>query len=129
MKNKTGSAIDTVHTNFSTRFPFTKYDWSIDNELVQRDSIFGWDMYVFDPPIMPGDEFLLQFAGSQERQGFSNSGVNMTVVENGTLIFSSQIMPTFGYDPSRELSQKGQEKNMVLRRSKILCQPMMIQKV
>ena len=115
MKNKTGSAIDTVHTNFSTRFPFTKYDWSIDNELVQRDSIFGWDMYVFDPPIMPGDEFLLQFAGSQERQGFSNSGVNMTVVENGTLIFSSQIMPTFGYDPSRELSQKRTRKKYGLK--------------
>jgi hypothetical protein len=115
MKNKTGSAIDTVHTNFSTRFPFTKYDWSINNELVQRDSIFGWDMYVFDPPIMPGDEFLLQFAGSQKRQGFSNSGVNMTVVENGTLIFSSQIMPTFGYDPSRELSQKRTRKKYGLK--------------
>ena len=72
-------------------------------------------MYVFDPPIMPGDEFLLQFAGTQERQGFSNSGVNMTVVENGTLIFSSQIMPTFGYDPSRELSQKRTRKKYGLK--------------
>ena len=45
MKNKTGSVIDTIHSNFSTNFPYEKYDWSINNQLVQRDSIFGWDMY------------------------------------------------------------------------------------
>ena len=110
MKNKTGSVIDTIHSNFSANFPYEKYDWSINNQLVERDSIFGWDMYVFNPPIMPGDEFFLEFSGQRKRKGFSNSGVDMTVVENGTLIFSSQILPTFGYDPDRELRQKRTRK-------------------
>ena len=118
MKNKTGIMIDTVHSNFSTNFPYSKYEWSIDNELVERDSIFGWDMYVFNPPIMPGDEFFLEFAGERKRKGFSNSGVDMTVVENGTLIFSSQILPTFGYDPDRELRQKRTRKKYDLNEKK-----------
>ena len=110
MKNKTGSVIDTIHSNYSTDFPYTKYDWSIKNELAERDSIFGWDMFVFDPPIMPGDEFLLEFKGERKRKGFTNGGVDRTVVENGTLIFSSQILPAFGYDPDFEIRQKRTRK-------------------
>ena len=110
MKNKTDSNIDTMHSNFSTNFPYNKYEWSIKNELIERDSTYGWDMYVFDPPILPGDEFFLEFEGERKRKGFNNGGVDMTVVENGTLIFSSQILPTFGYDTDRELRQKRTRK-------------------
>ena len=118
MKNKTGSVIDTIHSNYSANFPFAKYDWSIDNELAERDSVYGWSMYVFDPPIMPGDEFFLEFEGERKRKGFSNGGVDMTVVENGTLIFSSQILPTFGYDSDRELRQKRTRKKYGLDEEK-----------
>ena len=110
--------IDTIHSNYSANFPYAKYDWSIDNELAERDSVYGWSMYVFDPPIMPGDEFFLEFEGERKRKGFSNGGVDMTVVENGTLIFSSQILPTFGYDSDRELRQKRTRKKYGLDEEK-----------
>ena len=42
----------------------------------------------------------------------------MTVVENGTLIFSSQILPTFGYDSDRELRQKRTRKKYGLDEEK-----------
>ena len=73
---------------------------------------------MFDPPIMPGDEFFLEFEGERKRKGFSNGGVDMTVVENGTLIFSSQILPTFGYDSDRELRQKRTRKKYGLEEEK-----------
>ena len=91
MKNKTESAIDTIHSNFSPNFPYLQYGWSINNELVFSDSIYGWQMHVFNPPIMPGEEFLLEFKGDRKRKGFNNGGVDMTVIENGTLIFLSLI--------------------------------------
>ena len=118
MKNKTETAIDTIHSNFSPNFPYLQYDWSINNELVLNDSVYGWQMYVFNPPIMPGEEFLLEFKGDRKRKGFNNGGVDMTVIENGTLIFSSQILPTFGYNPDRELSQKRTRKKYGLKEKK-----------
>ena len=55
---------------------------------------------------------LLELFWWRYRRGFTNSGVDMTVLDNGTMIFSSQLFPTFGYSSDRELSQKGLEKNM-----------------
>ncbi len=106
MKNKTDSVIDTVHANFNRRAPYSKYNWSLPNKLVFTDSTYGWDIFVFDPPIEPGEEFSLEFAGQRQRNGFSNNGVNRTVVENGTMIWSVDLFPTFGYNPGLELSGK-----------------------
>ena len=118
LKNKTDNGIDTIHSNFSSRDPYEKYIWSAPNELVDRDSVFGWDTYVFDPPISPGEEISLTFSGSRKRKGFSNSGVDMTVIDNGTMIFSSQLLPTFGYNSDRELSQKRTRKKYGLSEEK-----------
>ena len=65
LKNKTENSIDTIHSNFNARFPYEKYSWSVDNKLVVRDSIFGWDTYVFDHPILPGDEIIFTFSGAR----------------------------------------------------------------
>ena len=118
LENKTDNVIDTIHSNFSSRDPYETYIWSAPNELVDRDSVFGWDTYVFDPPISPGEEISLTFSGSRKRKGFSNSGVDMTVIDNGTMIFSSQLLPTFGYNSDRELSQKRTRKKYGLNEEK-----------
>ena len=110
MKNKTDVVIDTIHSNFNRYVPYSTYKWSRQNEIVFTDSAYGWDIFVFDPPIHPGDEFSLEFAGERKRTGFSNGGVNRTVVENGTMIWSGSIFPTFGYDPGRELRDKRTRK-------------------
>ena len=44
------------------------------------------------------------------RTGFSNGGVDRTVVENGTMIWSGDMFPTFGYNLGRELSDKRTRK-------------------
>ena len=36
------------------------------------------------------------------RTGVSNGGVDRTVVEDGTMIWSGDLFPTFGYNPGRE---------------------------
>ena len=114
MKNKTDVVIDTIHANFRRRSPYSTYEWSRPNEVVHTDSSYGWDMFVFDPPIKPGDEFSLEFAGERKRTGFSNGGVSRTVVENGTMIWSGDLFPTFGYSSGRELSDKRTRKKFDL---------------
>jgi ABC-2 type transport system permease protein len=123
LKNKTENSIDTIHSNFNARFPYEQYSWSADNKLIVRDSIYGWDTYVFDPPILPGDEITLNFSGNRGRKGFTNSGVDMTVLDNGTMIFSSQLFPTFGYSSDRELSQKRTRKKYGLKEDKDPMRP------
>ena len=110
MKNKTTEVIDTVHCNFNLKFPYNKFSWSRSNQIIFTDSTHGWDMFVFDPPILPGEEFSLEFSGLKKRTGFTNSGVDRTVIENGTMIWSAELFPYFGYEPERELSNKRTRK-------------------
>lgn len=110
MKNKSDSIIDTIHANYRRRSPYSTYEWSRPFEVISSDSTYGWDMFVFDPPIQKGDEFTLTFAGSRNRSGFTNSGVNRTVVANGSMIWSGDLFPTFGYASGRELSDKRRRK-------------------
>ena len=110
MKNKTDTIIDTIHSNFNRRAPYTKYEWSRSNELTFTDSAYGWNIFIFDPPILPGDEFSLEFEGIRQRTGFSNSGVSQTVIENGTMIWSGDLFPTFGYNSGLELADKRTRK-------------------
>jgi len=123
LENKTEYAMDTIHSNFNTKFPYKTFEWSVKNKLVARDSTYGWDIYAFDPPIAPGEEISLKFSGHQKRLGFNNSGVDMTVIENGTMIFSSQLLPTFGYNSGRELSQKRTRKKYGLNKEKDPMKP------
>ena len=65
MKNKTNAVIDTIHSNFNRRFPYSIYKWARPYETVFTDSSYGWDMFVFDPSIKPGEEFSLEFSGEK----------------------------------------------------------------
>ena len=47
----------------------------------------------------------------------------MTVLDNGTMIFSSQLFPTFGYSSDRELSQKRTRKKYGLKEDKDPMRP------
>ena len=66
LKNKHNDPIDTIYTAHKD-WMYDKYDWGRPTKIAFYDSTLGWKMYVFDPPIMPGDEFLLQFAGLQSQ--------------------------------------------------------------
>ena len=119
LKNKHDVPIDTIYTA-QKDWMYNEYDWGRPSELVFYDSTLGWKMYAFDPPIQPGDEFTLEFSGERKRKGFRNSGVDLLVVENGTMIQSSSLFPSFGYNGGRELSQKLVRKKYDLEERKKL---------
>jgi ABC-2 type transport system permease protein len=110
MKNKTDEAIDTLHSNFNRNASFNTFTFSVPCDTVFTDNTYGWKMFVFDPPILPGEEFSIEFSGTRNRKGFSNNGVDRTVIENGTMIWSNELFPSFGYNPGRELSNKRTRK-------------------
>ena len=105
LKNKHKTKIDTIFSS-QKDWMFDEFNWGRPSEVVYNDSTLGWKMYVFNPPIEPGDELTLDFSGKRSRKGFKNDGVDKLVIENGTMIQSSVLFPSFGYNNNRELRQK-----------------------
>ena len=119
LQNKNNHKIDTIYSAHKN-WMYDNFDWGRPNELVFYDSTLGWNMYVFDPPIQPGDEFTLEFSGKRERKGFKNNSVDKLVVDNGTMIQSSLLFPSFGYNSGREVRQKMIRKKYGLKERKKL---------
>lgn len=71
--------------------------------LIMDDTPKGVRLYRLTAPLRPGDSLTVRFVGRLEPHGFPNTAFNNDVVRNGTFI-SSGYLPSFGYDPDRELS-------------------------
>jgi len=71
--------------------------------LVDRDDLLGFYTFVLDEPLAPGSTTELRWDLTWRNEGFPNSGASTRVVANGTFVNNTEIMPTPGYDRSREL--------------------------
>ena len=67
------------------------------------DETLGFYRYTFDVPLAPGASTELVWDLTWAHEGFENSGSSTRLVHNGTFVNNSEIMPTPGYDRSREL--------------------------
>jgi ABC-type transport system involved in multi-copper enzyme maturation permease subunit len=76
-------------------------------ELDDRD--FGHHILALATPLMPGEAIRLDFEVRSRPRGFSNAGVDMSVVANGTF-FENDWLPAIGYQSQRELSDPGDRR-------------------
>ncbi len=67
------------------------------------DAAFGHYLVRFDAPLQPGAEGEMRWRMSWLNPGFKNHDINNRVVENGTFVDNTEIMPLPGYDRGREL--------------------------
>lgn len=74
------------------------------------DSIHHFRMYRFEPSLAPGDSLTLTFTTSFKPKGFENEVTWSRVVQNGTFIENTQVIPIFGYQEQNELSDKNRRK-------------------
>src|SRR5262249_35805306 len=75
-----------------------------------RDKARGFYVFRFDHPLQSGAETQLQWSAARLNRGFSNSGSDTKIVENGTFVDGREIMPMPLYDESRELKDDWQRK-------------------
>ena len=107
-KNETAVPIDTLHFNIDKNWNPT---FEIPNcELVFEDEEMGWMKFAVSPPLMPGDSVVAHIKTAYIPKGFENEVSNTSVVENGTFLNNFQIIPSLGYDPNSELSDKNTRK-------------------
>jgi len=70
-------------------------------ETVDDNAVHHW---VLERPMLPGERTELTFHTRHGTPGIPNSGYETSVVGNGTFLHHYEVFPSFGYDPSYELS-------------------------
>lgn len=108
LKNETDVTIDSLHLNYDKNW-HPKFEMPTAS-LLSDDEEMGWRIFKLSPAMKPGDSLLAHIETSYVPKGFENEVSNTSVIENGTFLNNFQILPSLGYDPSNELSDKNTRK-------------------
>ncbi len=99
VKNKTNEVIDSIHINY--RYENTVVEFSRRADLVSKDTVFQYNIFKLEKPLMPGDSMQMHFTLSNKENHFLR--YNSPVLGNGTF-FNNGGFPSFGYSRSGELT-------------------------
>jgi len=64
--------------------------------LIFNDAKHDYRIYRLDSPMRPGEERVLAFETRRWHRGFRNGAPNTTMVENGTFLSNTELMPVLG---------------------------------
>ncbi len=112
--NKTQSPIPQLHVTLAD-----DYDTELNIQgatLDQDDRRLGYQVYLLQPPLGPGQSREMSYTVRTEAHGFENSLTHPEVVQNGTF-FNNSIAPQLGYQPSRELRAPQARKRLRLEKA------------
>ena len=90
--NATDAAIDTIHLAPKWAVETTGVRFDRPAELVVDDRL-GHRIYALETPLAPGDSLRLEFEVRFEPRGFSNGGIDASVVSNGTYFTNQAWLP------------------------------------
>ncbi len=118
VKNKTEQAIDSVHINYTYKNTTVKFSKNAD--LVSQDTVFQYNIYKLDKPLMPGDSLTLSFTMRNRTNHFLRN--TSPVLSNGTF-FSNGGLPSIGYSRSGELKDNTVRKKYDLPKRDRMAPP------
>lgn len=110
MENKTEKPIHEIHF---TIFPDSKSNFQIDLDgatIQVDDNQLGYRIYDLTQPLQPGEQLIMKVSGEKLTQGFENRVSNTSIIENGSFFYSSEMVPSFGYQTSYELSDRNKRR-------------------
>ncbi len=114
MTNKTNEVIDSLHFNLGSPIYHTSIrSFTLDGkkpEMIHENKKSKYFIYSFpDGPMQPGDTLHMDITMDAGYQGFTNSGFNREIIENGTF-FNMGIFPAMGYDANGEMTSDSDRK-------------------
>ncbi len=105
LMNKSDEAISEVHLTRDWRLDISEIALAgASCELEDRELCFS--IYQLPRPLEPGESLELAYTGSITNPGFVNGHSNKRVVENGTFLDSSHLVPFIGYASEQELENE-----------------------
>lgn len=108
--NKSPVAIDSIHLATAPRVETGAVALDRLAARVLADEKLGYRIYALEEPLQPGDSVRLSFEVHFKPHGFRNSGVDASVVANGSHFTNQDWLPAIGYQPTRELSDAGDRR-------------------
>lgn len=107
--NRGAAAIDTVHLTTVPEVDTGAVAFDRPAALVVADEELGHRIYALGRPLAPGESLRLDFRVHAAPHGFRESGVDDSVVANGTF-FTNGWLPAIGYAEARELATAGERR-------------------
>lgn len=101
--NRSLVAIDSIHLSTVPFVGMTAVSFDRAASAVVLDDRLGYRIYALNNPLRPGESVRLGFRIQIKPDGFTNEGVDVSVVANGSHIDSNEWMPVIGYDDDRRL--------------------------
>lgn len=101
--NRSKVAIDSIHLSTVPQISITGISFDQAASPVVLDDDLGYRIYSLKDKLEPGDSVQMSFEVHIKPRGFSNSGVDASVVANGSHITSYAWMPVIGYHEDRRL--------------------------
>jgi ABC-2 type transport system permease protein len=109
LRNKSGEPVPELYVGLIEAAEVRSLSGSIPMKLVDQRRDLGWMRYALERPLAPGEEMSLDFDLGYAAHGFSNTGADPTVVDNGTFV-NSRLLPQLGYDERGELTEDNERK-------------------
>ncbi|MEI6575701.1 MAG: M1 family aminopeptidase [Bacteroidota bacterium] len=79
-----------------------------------RDNRLNFRIYALNKPMLPQDSILIQFDVWSISRGFENELSFTQLTQNGTFFNNTDILPSFGYSPGNEISDKNKRIKLKL---------------
>ncbi len=130
IKNKSNHAIDSLHLLAEQNVKYNilyngdklayinplNYPYSLFTFFKKGQDTVNYRIYKLPAALKPGDSAVLEVYSKIENHGFLNNGFSREILYNGT--FYSGGLPSFGYDPQRELeSDEYRKKNGLAKKN------------
>ena len=109
LKNKTDEVIETLHVRLNSELKVNALSLP-EGAREHHDEELGYSIYRLPQPLQPGQELKVEFDLSFEEPGFKDRGSSVTIVENGTFVHNSELVPAFGYTPGFEISDPNERR-------------------
>ena len=109
MENRTDGPISELHFTL----PDTKnsYQLTMDGaEVTMNDERLGYRIYSLAQPLLPGEQLVMKVTGEKRTQGFENRVSNTSILKNGSFFYSSDMVPSFGYQSRFELADRNKRR-------------------
>lgn len=82
--------------------------------LKLKDKHLGYYIYTLKTPLRPNDSIPVKINVWKFNRGFENEVSFTQLTQNGTFFHHSDILPSFGYDENREVSDKNKRAKLKL---------------
>jgi hypothetical protein len=95
LRNRTAQAIPEIHVRTQDDAKLVRATIA-GARLASDDPPYGYRIYRLDQPMQPGDERVMEFETRYQLRGFRNEPTFTRIVENGTFLIFSHVLPNIG---------------------------------